>query len=205
MTNNENEGHNGKLITEIASYATDSLKLLPNLILLHAGTNDLNRPVDPEAAPERLGQLIDQIMTACPNSTLLVAKIVPSADPNTMKRIKIFNDAVENLSSKYQKAGTQLLVVEMTDYVKVEDLFDSLHPNDRGYEKMATAWYKGVEDAASKGWLDRPPMEVPATVTEGQAVATQSAKAEAMSQLMVQFAGIHGLGLCIIGIIMACL
>ncbi|KAK5139767.1 hypothetical protein LTR04_003348, partial [Oleoguttula sp. CCFEE 6159] len=80
MADNFNEGHPGWVITQIAGAAAASTGLEPNVVLLHAGTNDMNIPTDPTKAYERLGALIDQLNHGWPAATILVAQIIPAAN-----------------------------------------------------------------------------------------------------------------------------
>jgi lysophospholipase L1-like esterase len=60
------------VISQIAQFANFSLKQLPNVILLMAGTNDMNIPTDPTTASDRLGSLIDELVIAVPDAVVLV-------------------------------------------------------------------------------------------------------------------------------------
>ncbi len=66
MQNNANEGHPGYIITQIHNVMGPGLAFKPNVVLLHAGTNDLNRPpLVNESwadAPKRLTSLIDDVV-----------------------------------------------------------------------------------------------------------------------------------------------
>jgi hypothetical protein len=156
MPDNYNEGHPGALINQIAGYANASLPLRPNLILLMAGTNDINDPVNASTAPHRLGLLIDELQRSCPDAVLLVAQLTPVANSVVEARIQVFNEAVPAVVERRVRAGGHILVVDMSAYVTVADLQDGLHPTDEGYELMAEAWYGGIEEAAAKGWLHEP-------------------------------------------------
>ena len=157
MTNNQNEGHNGAMIAQIANYTQDSLTERPNLVLLHAGTNDMNAPLEPDTAPERLGSLIDQVTSACPDAAVLVAQIVPSGYAPTEARILTFNKAVLDVVEQRANAGKHVLLVDMFDALNSStDFTDYLHPNDRGYGKMADTWYNAINVADSKGWIHEP-------------------------------------------------
>ena len=46
-----NEGHSGYNIDAVSGQASKSLLSRPKVVLLHAGTNDLNRRFDPPGAP----------------------------------------------------------------------------------------------------------------------------------------------------------
>jgi lysophospholipase L1-like esterase len=155
--NNANEGHSGALISQIGDYAKVPLSwngsLQGNIVLLMAGTNDMfNARISPDGAPERLGALIDEIVTAWPKAAVLVATLTPSATNTTQDNIEIFNGQVAGIVSKRAKAGNRTLVVSMSK-VTVGMEYDGLHPNDLGYTVMAQAWYKGLLEAKTKGWV----------------------------------------------------
>lgn len=155
--NNANEGHIGALISEIGEFAKVPLSwngtLEGDIVLLMAGTNDMfNVNVSPDGAPERLGALIDQIVTAWPEAAVLVATLTPSATNSTEANIEVFNGQVAGVVAQRAKAGNRTLVVSMAN-VTLGMLYDGLHPNDVGYEVMAKAWYGGLLAAKSKGWI----------------------------------------------------
>ena len=60
----------------------------------------------------------------------------------------------------YQKGlqGKRIVLVDMhgADGPDESDLVDGTHPNDLGYQKMATIWHRGVREAVSKGFLPAP-------------------------------------------------
>ncbi|WP_217809816.1 SGNH/GDSL hydrolase family protein, partial [Micromonospora sp. NBS 11-29] len=151
-----NEGHSGRLISDIAGLVDSALVTYqPNVVLLHIGTNDMNNNVDPGNAPARLGSLIDQIFRTAPGVALVVSTIVPAANAATQGRIATYNAAIRGVVSSRQQAGRHVTLVD-TNAVTIANLADGLHPNDRGYGKMAISFYQGVLTAADAGWI-RPP------------------------------------------------
>jgi lysophospholipase L1-like esterase len=156
MANNENEGHPGAIIFQIALYADPSLALRPNVILLMAGTNDMIGNFGVDEAPDRLGVLIDRCVAACPDAVVLVAQLTPSLNEDAQARIEVFNAAIPGLVSQRVREGKKVLTVDMTKYVKMNGLMDGLHPNDEGYDGMARAWYDSLGIAAGKGWIGKP-------------------------------------------------
>ncbi|XMA08360.1 hypothetical protein WAI453_001151 [Rhynchosporium graminicola] len=158
MTDNHNEGHPGAIITEISNYSRVSLVLRPNLILLMAGTNDMNNDLL-AGASDRLGDLIDLCFTACPDSVILVAQLTPSANASVEARIEQFNPTVMSVAAIREQRGMKIAVVNMMNFVTTADLEDGLHPNDVGYAKMADAWYEGIQRASMKGWFT-PPVDI---------------------------------------------
>ena len=154
MTNNHNEGHPGALISQIASYAKASLWEQPNLVLVMAGTNDMNVPVDPRTAPQRLGNLIDEVVSACPIAAVIVAQLIPAAEATIQARIQVYNDAIPGVVAKRASRGKKVLVVDMDDFVTKGDLIDTLHPTDHGYAQMAAGWYDAIVEADRIGWIE---------------------------------------------------
>lgn len=156
MSNNANEGHPGALIAQIATYANLSLDLRPNVILVMAGTNDINANINATSAPDRLASLTDQCITSCPDAAILVAQLTPIANDDSQTRADDFNAAIPGIVDERAKRGKKVLVVDMEKYVTIEELMDGLHPDDVGYEGMAMAWYDGIKYATSKGWIGEP-------------------------------------------------
>ncbi|KAL2074178.1 hypothetical protein VTL71DRAFT_7956 [Oculimacula yallundae] len=167
MTDNRNEGHPGAIITEIANFSRVSLVLRPNLILLMAGTNDMNNNLL-AGATDRLGALIDMLTTACPDAVILVAQLTPATNAAVEARVEQFNPSIPGLVAARERSGRKIAVVNMTRFVTTADLKDDIHPNDAGYSKMSDAWFEGVQQASLKGWftppvdLTRPPQSVAA-------------------------------------------
>ena len=133
--------------------------------MLHVGTNDLDQNPDIEDptevaleknAPGNLGDLIDQIITACPDATTLVAKIVGNADPRIQTRIDTFNKAVPGVVAQRANNGHHVMVADMSSIGVGYLVSDGTHPNDLGYQQMASVWYQGIKQAIAQGWVKAP-------------------------------------------------
>ncbi|KAB5549867.1 hypothetical protein GE09DRAFT_187533 [Coniochaeta sp. 2T2.1] len=162
MPNGNNEGHNGALINEIATFfnSAGGLRSRPNVVLLLAGTNDMNRPFDPSTAPDRLDALVGLIVNSASGADqplVVVGKIPPNGNPSANSRTATFNSALEGIVRKYQDQGGRVLLANMFDALRLDaDLGDGLHPNAGGYAKMADVWYSALADAAGRGWISKP-------------------------------------------------
>ena len=157
MKDRSHQGHSGKVISEITAFSSASIGARPNVILLHAGTNDLDLQRDVANAPDRLAGLIDRLAKECPDATILVAKIIGANKPELQTRIDAYNSAVATDVKSRADDGKHVAIVDMSgilDYAT--DLADIKHPNDSGYAKMAAAWYEGIVAAHSKGWIEKP-------------------------------------------------
>ncbi|KAL8910761.1 MAG: hypothetical protein Q9171_003973 [Xanthocarpia ochracea] len=129
----------------------------PNIIIVHAGTNDMNSnpPIDPDHAPDRLGKLIDNIISfGNQDSVILVAQIINTSNGQTQSLIQKYNDAIPDVVAK--RSSHHIGIVDFSNKLQPSDYADGLHPNDSGYKKMADIWFNAIQDAANKGWIKAP-------------------------------------------------
>ncbi|KAI4190203.1 MAG: hypothetical protein L6R41_000949 [Letrouitia leprolyta] len=147
------EGHPGWIIDEVSNVATTALRSRHNVVLVHVGTNDLlnNKAID--QAPERLGHLIDRVLSIAPDAVVLVAQILPTTRTGQFDNFVTFNARVASVINQRQVQNKKVLKVWMD--ITIDDLIDGVHPNDAGYSKMAQGWIKGLQRAADKGWIGR--------------------------------------------------
>jgi lysophospholipase L1-like esterase len=131
MTDKDNEGHPGYTIKQIRPVAGGGLAYRPNVVLLHAGTNDLNRanPSDePDSeAPGRLGALLDDVLREVPEAVVIVAKIIPTRDVGVSAKVKTFNNALPAMVAERVAKGSKVSIVDM-NVLGPDELCDKLHP-----------------------------------------------------------------------------
>lgn len=140
------EGHFGWTIKQVDDLIPDpALNPAPHIVLLHLGTNDINTSTL-SGAPERLGSLIDQIITKLPSALIVVAKIIP--EPSKASDITTFNNAIPQIVQTRANAGKHVILVDQFTGFPSSELGDGVHPNQAGYTRMAGVWYTAV-----KGYL----------------------------------------------------
>ena len=131
MTNNENEGHSGWVISQVIGVIQPAIALKPNVVLIHLATNDLNRgnnPSEPDAqAPTRLGTLIDNILAKLPNAAIFVAKIVQTTNTGLQQKFNTYNAAIPGVVKARTDKGFKVFVVDQS-VVGGSELSDYLHP-----------------------------------------------------------------------------
>jgi len=151
MSNNQNEGWSGYNIAGVTLKAPNIYQGKPNVVLLHLGTNDMHiAGQDVAGAPQRLSALIDQIFNNCPDVTIIVASIIMSqSNDAAYTKIPTYNEAISALIATKIAAGAKLVHIDMQNILTSSDYVDSLHPNSKGYAKMANAWLSGIQAAAS--------------------------------------------------------
>lgn len=156
MANPQNEGFFGYEIDQIKSSvdSEDAEKVYsPDVILMHVGTNDVNKNYDVSGAPSRLNDLIKDLFINLPDATIILAQITPIANAASEARRVTFNAAIPGVAETFAKQGKKILTVDMGSQVTTADLKDGLHLTDGGYQKMANVWIGGLNSASSKGWF----------------------------------------------------
>jgi lysophospholipase L1-like esterase len=158
MCDSFNEGHPGWVISQIAdAQHAGASNARPNLLLLHAGTNDVLKNIDLANAPARLGNLIDQAFLDNPNATIIVAKIIRTTYPGSYEsQVEAYNAAIPAVVQSRINQGKRIVLVDMWSALTDADLSDTIHPTDAGYQKMAAVWKQGIDQAISNGWISAP-------------------------------------------------
>lgn len=156
MANNHVEAKNGETIVQIATRFNYSSALRPNIVLIHAGTNDMIQGLQ-AAAPARINALLEQIHAACPDAVLMVAKLVhPNATTQStmLQRTIDFNNAVTTIVNTKASLGWKILNPDMTHVSPLQP--DGIHPTDAGYAQMANIWMSALQTADANGWISVP-------------------------------------------------
>ncbi|MEB3828332.1 Calx-beta domain-containing protein [Phormidium sp. CCY1219] len=124
-----------------------------DLILLMAGTNDINRGDDVNVAIAELNVLVDRIVTHSPDARVLVGSILPNtADSDREARTaefsgRIFNEVISpkiNAGKKVSFVDIYNAPLETADFNS-----DGYHLVDSGYEKIAQVWYEEIVASVS--------------------------------------------------------
>jgi len=137
------EGHSGWTISQIDGIVpAPALDPTPDIVLLHIGTNDMRGGVN--GAADRLGALIDQIITDLPDALLVVSNIIPY--PSQSSQVTTYNMAVPGVVQMRITAGKHVLYVDQFKDFPNNQLGDGVHPNEAGYARMAGVWYTAIKD-----------------------------------------------------------
>jgi lysophospholipase L1-like esterase len=134
----DHEGHPGWTIAQLDARVDGWLaRYRPDLVLLHAGTNDMYRTAGRADAPQRLGRLLDRIRRDRPAARILVAQIVGSRRPALQRRITRYNAGVAAMVAARRDA-----MVRLVDQSGIRA--PMVHPNDAGYRVMAANWFAAI-------------------------------------------------------------
>ncbi|KAL6900231.1 carbohydrate esterase family 3 protein [Trichoderma evansii] len=161
MTDGYFAAWNGKTIQYIENNVGPSLEQRPNIILLHAGTNDMNPDSsistegnDPVAASLRLGSLIDKMVESCPDAVILVAMIIGTCRAEQAPQTEMFQSLVPGVVMSRFQAGNHVLAVDFSTFA-LSNLRDCIHPTNQGYQLLGDYWYDFITQIP-QGWITEP-------------------------------------------------
>jgi lysophospholipase L1-like esterase len=137
------EGHPGARIEEITSIVPRMAQYRPQIVLLHAGTNDLINNVSPQQAADRMVVLLNRLTETLPDAVIIVAQIVPSQAKGG-ENIPLFNQFLAGTVDSMADQGKHITTVDMYHALGPGDLSDGIHPNQSGYQHMAEVWYQAL-------------------------------------------------------------
>lgn len=164
----DHEGHPGATAEDIADNIRLYLNLNPaDVVLLHIGTNNINTDgIDAVTRAAQVGQILDEIdQWERDNNTpvtVFLAQIIDRSNPDAGSfpnpRVDAFNTALVNMVEG--RSTDDIIVVDQhnalnyacenpdsasCDMTKQEGGF--IHPDEDGYEKMATTWLGSIESS----------------------------------------------------------
>ena len=152
----------------------------PDVVLLQIGTNDILSLYDTEHLGERLEKLTDCITEKLPENGMLYLATLPVMDAgntlyiseyyfDTAKMdavVDLCNEQIRALAEKKQKEKKPVRLAEVNRLLTKEDLFDGVHPNETGYEKMGRFWFEKLT-----AYLDGAAQVIPETTAEPETTA----------------------------------
>jgi lysophospholipase L1-like esterase len=153
----DNEGHSGWTIGQLAGIEKCTITgYEPNVVLLDIGTNDINNGGAVGPAVSGIESLIGSIFTDDPGVTVLVSSLIPTPNSTVANNMQSFNQQVSAWADQQQSGGRRVAWMDQGAVQTPNDLADGLHPNDTGYQKMATTWNIGIDQALDQSWVQQP-------------------------------------------------
>ena len=123
----------------------------PDIILLHAGTNSFTTSA---SDMDTLLDAIDAWQAANYPVTVFLARILQEVTGTTPTQTAQFNNTVAAMVAA-RPNNRVITVNQQTDagfnYVIGDDMGDAIHPNQTGYNKMATKWLTDMTNPANVG------------------------------------------------------
>ncbi len=140
------EGISGQRIQEIQGrVANAATKTKPHIVLVMAGTNDLYSPLGSGTMLDRLGKLLDAVITDLPDALVVVSTLTPLT-MGYKNEIKAYNAAIPGLAQTRAAAGKHIETVDFGTVTEGMLSQDGVHPSDAGYKAMGDIWYEAIRD-----------------------------------------------------------
>ncbi|KJK61604.1 GDSL-like Lipase/Acylhydrolase family protein [Aspergillus parasiticus SU-1] len=161
MNDNEVEATSGFRVDEVTRQAERTIPQQPNLILINAGTNDANQyndtTVDVYKTGERMDALLTRLFDAIPGTTIILSTLLPrDAESQIVYFTNYISGQYRQIVTARRQKGQRIVLAEMSDFIKVEDLIDGTHPTDFGDKKVASVWWEAIQEAEREGLLQPP-------------------------------------------------
>ena len=135
-----------------------------DIVLLHIGTNDVSSGQTAAEIVSEVETIVDEIERYDSNITVCVANIINVREDGgdwRNEHTSQFNLLLQNMVNDKIETGEDLVSVDQEsalDYgLDAGDLFDTLHPTEQGYGKMADVWLPALESIM--GAYNPPPIE----------------------------------------------
>jgi lysophospholipase L1-like esterase len=143
----DHEGYSGYSIRNIDSIlpAMFSADAAPDVILILLGVNDYRINDDTDHATNRLEALVERLATNWPAAKIVVANLLVTSDPYNTQIQTTFNPLLPGLCERQRALGRQVYFNDLRSVISLSDLPDQLHPNQFGYNKMATNWWAAIQ------------------------------------------------------------
>jgi len=128
-----------------------AFKTLPDIILLHIGTNDVYSQRGMQSGmADRLSMLLDELAKRAPKALVVVATIIPlggsTGSSTNSTTITTYNGEIPDVVSKQVAAGHHVVMVDMyKGFMPSKYLSgDGVHPNQMGYDYMGDTFYGAI-------------------------------------------------------------
>jgi len=145
------EGHDGYTVESgYSTYGTAGISSLipspafdtiPDIVLLHIGTNDLTSSNSKSTTSDRLDTELGRIVTAAPDALIVVAKLIPLG--YTSSDWDNYNAKIPTIVQAHVAKGQHMLMVDMSTLPTSQ--LNGVHPTDQGYATMANTWYAAIK------------------------------------------------------------
>ncbi|KAI1805087.1 carbohydrate esterase family 3 protein, partial [Daldinia bambusicola] len=161
---NELEAYGGNRIDQIHEHATHIVPgTLPNLFIVHVGSNDCLQNWHIDNIGARMKDFIDYLLRASPNATVIMSTLLVNNAPSVETCVLDANSQIRDVASVLEKESKPVVLAEMHccyglrgQPQRVDLSPDGTHPLDRGYHMMAEIFWTAVLDADKKGFFKRP-------------------------------------------------
>ncbi len=146
----DHEGHSGWFADEIDAQVSLFLSQnFPDIVLLHIGTNDVSGGQPNSTTIIEIESIVDKIYNYKPATAILLCRLIPRTNNEEMN-IEL-NNLIDQLYLQKKADGYNIYLVNHYDAFvnnvnwEIDYMFDNVHPNSTGYNKMAQTFYSVMQ------------------------------------------------------------
>jgi lysophospholipase L1-like esterase len=153
------EGHSGWGIARVTPFSGNSAGIatlipnpafssasggVPEIILLHIGTNDATNFTAAQMQTDLRG-VLDKIFAGAPNALVVLARIIPIGYDVNNAVVRTYNQALPGIVQDVAATGKHIQLVDMNmGFSASMFASDNIHPNTSGYKLMAERWHAAI-------------------------------------------------------------
>lgn len=148
----DHEGHWGWRADHVLAHVdTWAARAMPDIVLMHLGTNDVGAGHDINETVHEIARIIQRLRQQNPSVHILLAAIIPVDHERVTQRIKQFNKKLARLAATVDTPASRVVLVDQfTGFDAKQDTYDGTHPNDAGNTKIADNWFAALKALLSK-------------------------------------------------------
>lgn len=127
-------------------------KYTADIVLLHAGHNHFNKEKPIEGIVAAQKSIVSKIVAINPDVKIFVAQVITSGKLPKYSYIPALNDQIDLLIKQLKIKDLPVTTVNHAKGFnwKIHCLADKVHPNTKGAEVMADAWFKAIDKEFKK-------------------------------------------------------
>jgi lysophospholipase L1-like esterase len=142
----DHEAHWGWRVDEVLRRLDDwARQYLPDIVLVHLGTNDIIQKKDVQETVENLRQIVLTLRRHNPKVKVFLAQLIPAATTAANEEIKKLNQRLPEMAQSVNTAESPVILVNHAEgFDPWKDTYDGIHPNEAGVDKMAQKWFEAL-------------------------------------------------------------
>jgi hypothetical protein len=118
-----------------------------------AGTNDAMQKHSIDSTGTRMNSLINKLFDQIDGTTIILSTLLPNKkEPALVKEI---NKQYRALAAFWRAKNGRVVLADMSQFIKEDQLVDGIHPDDYGYKEMASVWWAAIQVAVAEGMLQQ--------------------------------------------------
>lgn len=145
----DHEGRGGWTLAQMIPYAAGWVaQAHPDVVLLHAGTNDLIQGASARITAQRLDAVLDAIEEVSDAHVVVAGVWAPLPDRRAARAE--FAERAAAVVREHHEQGQHVTYVDTATLLTRDEFADGLHPNAAGYRRIARTWEEQILAAVAE-------------------------------------------------------